>query len=159
MRRNDLSHSKTLKTKIILTVALLCGSPQNSFADLLKTFILDNQSNTKEQANISASDDIGKDPALDPEKAGFDFSIQGEYEAAAQANLGAQIIALGGGTFRVCLLTGGLPGAGWDGLNKAHAEGRFESAEPGGLHLQNHGNPVFFRNVWVLEKQTPIFSP
>ncbi|HEX3133992.1 MAG TPA: DUF1080 domain-containing protein, partial [Planctomycetota bacterium] len=60
--------------------------------------------------------DANQDLALDPAKAGPDFALQGEYEAAPADKLGVQVIALGGGTFRVCIEAGGLPGAGWDGM-------------------------------------------
>ena len=30
--------------------------------------------------------------------------------------------------------------------------GQKESPEPGAIQLQGHGNPVFFRNVWIVGK-------
>lgn len=52
-----------------------------------------------------------------------DFKLQGEFSAD---KLGAQVIALGGGTFQAVLYPGGLPGDGWDGKNKIIMDGRLD---------------------------------
>jgi len=55
---------------------------------------------------------------LDADKAAAEdpgFTIQGEYGSAeAGAPYGVQVVALGDGKFDAYVLTGGLPGAGWD---------------------------------------------
>jgi len=44
-----------------------------------------------------------------------DFSIQGEYRSADEETpMGAQVVALGNGSFDIYILDGGLPGAGWE---------------------------------------------
>ncbi|MAE96123.1 MAG: hypothetical protein CL910_15815 [Deltaproteobacteria bacterium] len=61
--------------------------------------------------------------ALEPEDAGADFSVQGEYRGG-DPPLGVQVVARGGGEFDAVVLSGGLPGAGWDGASREVVHGR-----------------------------------
>jgi hypothetical protein len=116
----------------------------------------------------------------DPAEAGRDFQVQGEYIGEIQTDegevvWGGQIVARGDGKFVGVGYRGGLPAAGWDGSETVSAEGETkdgvlvhddvevpratpscieeESPELGPVHLQNHGNPVSFRNIWLVEKK------
>ncbi len=65
------------------------------------------------------------DAFLEPEEAGIDYRLQGEY-VSADGHLAAQVVASGDGEFSASLLRGGLPGAGWDGRRGVGAEGTRE---------------------------------
>ncbi len=56
-------------------------------------------------------------------EAGEDPRLQGEF---ANAKMGADVIALGKGEYRLVLFKGGLPGAGWDGTPRIEVEGKKE---------------------------------
>jgi len=58
---------------------------------------------------------------LEPEAGGVAFKLQGEY-AAPEAPVAAQVVALGDSRFRAVFLSGGLPGAGYDGSEPSSVE-------------------------------------
>jgi len=65
------------------------------------------------------------DVFIEPEKAGIDYELQGEYVGTIDADdskrIGIQVIALGDGKFRAVGHQGGLPGDGWSRGDKRHA--------------------------------------
>ena len=77
-----------------------------------------------------AAEPAGRPPALEPDQAGPDYKVQGEYlgevagAGGAKAKFASQVVAKGNGTFRAVLLAGGLPGAGWDGTSWTELQGR-----------------------------------
>ena len=96
----------------------------------------------------------------DPDEAGIDFKIQGEYDGVLQADgsrWGAQIVALGDGQFRCIGFFGGLPGDGWqrgdesnEGVGKLNGEVAVVQAERFKLRIDgerllvetNDGDPI-----------------
>jgi hypothetical protein len=58
-----------------------------------------------------------------------DFKFQGEYVGKVEADkedIGCQVIALGNSAFQAVIYKGGLPGAGWDGKERALMDGKIE---------------------------------
>ena len=84
----------------------------------------------------------GNPAYADPAKTDADFPFQGEYAGTLthdgqQMPFGVQVVALGDGKFDVVAYPGGP---------------LKQEATKGPLHLQNHSNPVRYRNIWVLPK-------
>ncbi len=71
---------------------------------------------------------VSADDAAESGREHPDFEIQGEYTGTAKSadtefKAGVQIIALGEGRFHAVAYPGGLPGDGWDGVNKLESDG------------------------------------
>ncbi len=65
---------------------------------------------------------------LEPEEAGIDYRLQGEYRGEG-GPVAAQVIALGSGRFRAVFFGGGLPGDGWDGKIRQQVDGRLDGEQ------------------------------
>jgi hypothetical protein len=68
----------------------------------------------------------GADAAVtDPEQAGVDYQVQGEYagQLTNDEKWGARVIALGDGQFQLIGYRNGLPGEGWDGSTSDRVSG------------------------------------
>jgi len=79
------------------------------------------------------------------EESGEEYSIQGEYVGGMKqgglfrTRVGLQVIAGGESKFEAVLLSGGLPGAGWDGSDKVTLTG---SSSNGITNLTNDENGI-----------------
>jgi len=90
----------------------------------------------------------GDHPAFtDPESAGPDFRVQGEYLGTVGQSqpIGAQVIALGEGKFEGILFCGGLPGAGWDEQIYFHFRGEPRDGKTAVVGI--HGERLQFDNT------------
>lgn len=83
-----------------------------------------------------ADQKLGEGPvvvAIEADAAGPDYKVQGEYVGAYSTDekqkIGAQVVALGFGNFRLVLLNGGLPGDGWDGKAPVELEGKTDAGK------------------------------
>lgn len=114
----NYNHSFFLRRCYLTLAIVLCWPPQSTLS-------------AAETPKLRAAREAAF-AALEPQEAGPEFAIQGEYLGATKdtnQTWAAQVSSLGRGNFRVVLLRGGLPGAGWDGQNKFDGSGRSDGAK------------------------------
>jgi hypothetical protein len=89
-------------------------------------FTFDAQSGDKKEKKVEKKKEVWTDASDSSLPA--DFKFQGEYllELENRPAIGAQVIALGNGTFQAVLTKRGLPGMGWDGSAKALLDGKLD---------------------------------
>ena len=106
---------------------------------------------------VLVSSAMAKGPKYtDPAKSDADYAIQGEYSGDlttpdGKEKFGVQVIALGGGKFRVVGYHGGLPGDGYNGEGPVKVEGEFQ-AKNGVVHVKDkHGSGVIKNGVMTCD--------
>jgi hypothetical protein len=127
---------------------------------------------TLASAVASAAEDNKDTTFLNAKEAGFDYEVQGEYLGVfgGDQRWGAQVIALGGGKFRLMGFEGGLPGDGWsrgdetkkhdgerDGKEvKFKGEDTLVTYRDGALHISHMGEDV--GTMKKVERKSPTLG-
>ncbi len=117
------------------------------------------------RADERPADEARRVVIVDPAKAvdDADFAIQGEYSGTLATNdgdlkYGVQVVALGGGRFNAVAYPGGLPGDGWNGVDKIYASGK--TADGVTRLVSDQGSAVWKDNALLISDSggTPIGS-
>src|SRR5688572_19817138 len=98
---------------------------------------------------------------IEPDNAGPDFKVQGEYvgEVAAadgKKKLGAQIIACGNGEFHAAFFPGGLPGDGWDEKTKVESKPAKQGTVP--VDAKTEGDKVVIATPYKATIQNEVLT-
>jgi len=85
-------------------------------------------------ASTAIAADKQKQAVIKAAEADADFAVQGEYTGEVETDdgptkLGVQVIALGDGKFDAVAYPGGLPGDGWNGVEKIRAKGETQGSQ------------------------------
>ncbi len=91
-------------------------------------------------------------------EAGLDYNLQGEYGGMISGGyrrkrVGLQVVALGDGKFRAVEFVGGLPGDGWNGIDRVEYDGQRQGSMLVFSGSQRYG-VVVPGMVWIRETGT-----
>ena len=106
-------------------------------------------------AFAQSPDKSSKQPVfIDPDNAGPDFAVQGDYETAAERRkFGAQVVALGDGQFQIVVYPEGLPSETSDGKKRIELAAHRDSAEIHATPTEQYSASITTKGELRLVKQ------